>query len=76
MSITREPQLKQYIPQPGTDNPASQRGYGAGIAMMSGALGAAIALVGAAQVSLPVVVAAAMLLGGWGFLIAANHRGK
>jgi hypothetical protein len=76
MSITREPQLKQYIPQPAANNPESQRGYGTGIAMMSGALGAAIALVGAAQVSLPLVVAAAIILGGWGFLIAANHSGK
>lgn len=76
MSITDQPQSKPFTPRVLADHPESHRDFGAGIAMASGALGAAIALVGAALGSLPVLVAAAILLGGWGFLTAANHRGK
>jgi hypothetical protein len=76
MSITEQPQTKTYTQQHVADHPESHLGYGGIIAMLTGALGAAIALAGVSRGSLTLVVAAAILLGGWGFLTAANHKAK
>lgn len=76
MSITEQPKSKQYTPRPAEAHHESKRDYGAGIAMTTGALGAAVALAGVALGSVPVLVAAVLLLGAWGFLMAANRSGK
>ena len=74
MSIAGKTQPQQYTPVTATTHEGSNHDLGKGIAVASGALGAATALVGAALGSIHIVVAAAILLAGWGFLTAANRN--
>lgn len=74
MSIAGKTQSQPYTPQPASTAHGSERDYSGSIAVASGVLGAAVALVGVALWSIPLVVASAILLSGWAFLTAANRN--